>query len=463
MDGISKLTVTSERAIPTLTTAEQSPENLRLGICLFGASPDTGNLGVSALQLSIMAGACKRVANASITVFDHQAGIRQRSFNDKGRTIEYYACGMVNSRRLWRAESMWRMRVSALFGTFANAGVETISGSAAVLDISGGDSFTDLYGIRRFRTVTVPKLLALQLGKPLVLLPQTYGPFTSVQNKRLAARIVQAARMSWARDSRSFEVLRDLADDAFAPHRHRLGVDVAFALSSEPAPQAVIDAIEPWLRQPLERRIAINVSGLLWNAADGGREQYGLIADYRKMMTAFLRSLVTRDQCRVLLVPHVNARFGHFESDPQACAELAAAVMAPDRVLVMPTVDDPRQAKSIIGQSAWFCGTRMHSAIAALSSGVPTAAISYSDKTLGVFETCNQGDHVHDPRALEEGEMIERLLCSYHDRHLARMSLARRLPHVLHQAEAQMDEICSFLRTQHRGRVHSAELASANA
>ena len=41
--------------------------------------------------------------------------------------------------------------------------------------ISGGDSFSDIYGIRRFLYVSLPQVLVLLMGKPLVLLPQTLG------------------------------------------------------------------------------------------------------------------------------------------------------------------------------------------------------------------------------------------------------------------------------------------------
>lgn len=39
--------------------------------------------------------------------------------------------------------------------------------------------------------------------------------------------------MAWARDERSFDVLKDLLGDAFDPLRHRSGVDVAFGLPAD--------------------------------------------------------------------------------------------------------------------------------------------------------------------------------------------------------------------------------------
>jgi polysaccharide pyruvyl transferase WcaK-like protein len=70
---------------------------------------------------------------------------------------------------------------------------------------------------------------------------------------------------------------------------------------------------------------------------------------------------------------------------------------------------DEREVKWVISKLDWFCGTRMHSTIAALSSGVPTASVAYSDKTRGVFDTCGVGDQVIDPRSLQTRDVVERL------------------------------------------------------
>ncbi len=51
----------------------------------------------------------------------------------------------------------------------------------------------------------------------------------------------------------------------------------------------------------------------------------------------------------------------------------------------------------------------MHSTIAGLSSGVPTATVTYSDKALGVFELCGQEDHVIDPRIFDTEQVVARL------------------------------------------------------
>jgi polysaccharide pyruvyl transferase WcaK-like protein len=125
-----------------------------------------------------------------------------------------------------------------------------------------------------------------------------------------------------------------------------------------------------------------------------------------------------------------------------ACRRVADEIGS-DRVTVVPDTYDQAEVKSIIASFDWFCGTRMHAAIAALSSGVPTSAIAYSPKTAGVFETCGQGRHVVDPRSAETRTVVEALVASFASRDSTRASLGEALPPVLDRARAQMDAIAA--------------------
>lgn len=341
------------------------------------------------------------------------------------------------------------IRLAARLGGLGNPAARRILRADAVLDISGGDSFTDLYGRRRFSRVVLIMKIVLECGVPLILLPQTYGPFSSDRARRIAASIVRRAAMAWARDSRSFCVLRELLGDAFDEDRHRCGVDVAFLLEARTPARPLPQPVRSWLaRQQRKPLVGFNVSGLIFNNPSAATTRYRLRANYHDTVVGFLRRLLAESDADVLLSPHVLTPPGHYESDPAACGSVLDA-LGPDnrgRVAVLPPIYDECEVKWVIAQMDWFCGTRMHSTIAALSSGVPTAAIAYSVKTRGVFETCGQGRYVADPRTLDTKETVEHLWQAWLARDDARKSLTKNLPRVLEQAERQMDDIVAFCR-----------------
>ncbi|MEW6252161.1 MAG: polysaccharide pyruvyl transferase family protein, partial [Planctomycetota bacterium] len=448
-----------------------------LRICFFGAAPDTRNLGVDALCYAVLRGLARAAPDARVTVFDHGRGLRRATAAFDTGPLDFERCGAYLTRRLYRRESLAQVRLAARagwLGGLTNPAARRLLESDAVLDITGGDSFTDLYGPCRFAAAVATKRLALDLGKPLILLPQTYGPYRDPQVRRIAADIVRRATQAWARDTRSFETLRELAGAAFDPARHRCGVDVAFALEPRPPRRPLPEPLVSWFSElatrnsqlatpapqlatrysqlatspsvptletrnsslatsspsapQLETRnsqletplIGFNISGLIWHDPLAMRQRYGFKAEYREVIVGFLRRLLAQTDARVVLVPHVLSPPGHYESDPAANEQVLAALRADadpavtravaDRVAAAPPLyDQPSEMKWLIARCDWFCGTRMHACIAGLSSGVPTAAIAYSLKTQGVFETCGQGAAVADPRVQGTEETIDQL------------------------------------------------------
>ena len=419
------------------TTAHSVPveEGFPL-VSLFGAPLDTGNLGVSALGESIIQSVGALRPMTDLLVFDNARGRRHMKHPDVG---DYFADGAWISRRLHRQESLWSMRANSLVRFPPNRNVDTVRRSTVVLDITGGDSFTDLYGPRRWRLSVLPKLIALRVGTPLVLLPQTYGPFANAKRREQAVDLIAHARQAWARDPNGMDQLRELLGDRFDPSRHRQGVDVAFALPAR-RPEALPAPLDDWFSDTTDETVVgLNVSGLLMNDAQPSSAQFGLQLDYRRTMTELARRLLTEIADRLVLVPHVRGPGG--ESDDEACRRLAATLADPDRVQVLPPGLDAGTTKWCISRLDWFCGTRMHSTIAALSSGVPAAAVAYSHKTRGVFETCGLGHAVADARRLDEAEVLEHLIARAHARESDRQVLSARVDEIVGRASAQFHEI----------------------
>ncbi|MDF1839499.1 MAG: polysaccharide pyruvyl transferase family protein [Planctomycetota bacterium] len=411
-------------------------------LCLFGAAPSTGNLGVSALFHSAVAGMFQHHPNADVTVFDFGRDSHPLDVRIGDATHRVTAMAANPSKRFYRMDTLATMRVLGRLpglGPVLNPAVKAVKQAKAVWDVSGGDSFTDLYGVKRFWTTMHPKLLTLEQGTPLVLLPQTYGPFKDAGLRAIAEHAVAGASMAWARDEESFATLKDLLGDNFDPEKHRVGVDLAFGLPPTTPAQPIVDskAID-WLSEE-KGAVGINVSGLIYLDPNAAKDQYGFKADYRELIHGLVRGLIERGE-RVILVPHVLEPKGNIESDPHACEEVLAAMTPAEQehIFILKPPYTAAEVKSVLAKLKWFCGTRMHSTIGALSSGVPTAAIAYSLKFQGVFETCDQSSAVTNPRSLETEPALQSLLASYEDRGNAHARLSVAWPMVKAKVEEQM-------------------------
>jgi polysaccharide pyruvyl transferase WcaK-like protein len=244
----------------------------------------------------------------------------------------------------------------------------TLRALDCVVDIGAGDSFAEIYGPKRFGYLWLTKFLAVTRGLPLLMSPQTIGPFEGEPWRKLAGYIMDRAQVVLARDPLSFQAASELARKT----RLREAIDVAFAL--------------PFTRRsraggPIE--IGINVSGLLFNGGYGGGNQYGLEVDYAALMRGYLTALSRRDDVAVKLITHVVSADLPVDDDGRVADLLAREFPKAERV---PDFASPSEAKSYISGLDLLVGGRMHACIAAYSSGVPVIPVAYSRKFSGLFE-----------------------------------------------------------------------------
>lgn len=431
-------------------TLPDTSEAVPMRIGAFGMAPDTANMGVSALCKSFLAALRDVLPEAEPVIFDYGRGIRRATLRVGDEDRPVLLCGAHGGRRLHRPENLHTMAVVARFPRLGRCHpvIRLIDSCAVIVDASAGDSFSDLYGQRRFRSICAPKRIAIRRRRPLLLLPQTYGPYADVRNARRARDLILQSGAAWARDENSLAVMRGLLGKAFDADRHRAGVDMAFGLPARLSDLPDRDDLDTWLdaEPPV---VGLNISGLIWHTGDGARRRFGFRADYRQLIERALRWLLESTEMRILLVPHVLAPDGDAESDRDAArAALAMVDGSADRLRLAPADLDEQALKGLIGRCHWFCGTRMHATIAALSSGVPAASIVYSDKAMGVFACCGQEDHIIDPRTLDTDAALAGFQRSFHDRGAARVVLNRALGRLQGQLTEQNAAIGRFARDQ---------------
>lgn len=425
-----------------------------LRVCVFGAGLDTSNHGVSALCLSAIGAILERAPDSEIAIFDNSDGVRRTQLRVNGREFPVTLAAGRYSKKLYRRDSWWNMRWSARFGGLGNPGTRLIREADVAMDVSGGDSFTDLYGDFVYRLITEPKRAAIQMGTPLLYLPQTFGPFADPEKRRDAEGLTRAAQDAWARDVHSYEELKRLAGDQFDPARHHCGVDLAFGLKPDFRPEEYDAPLAALLQDDARPAIGFNVSGNAYNYPEKAAERYGFKADYRRAVLTILREILKRSDVSIVLVCHVISVPGNPESDVDAATAVRAELEKefPGRLHVSPIGLDASGLKGLISRTAWFCGTRMHSTIAGLSTRVPTSTIAYSGKALGVFESIGQGNQVADARQLETDVLIERVLRSFDERDPTRQQLAEAWPEFEKRVTGQADEIYATCRRYQEAR-----------
>lgn len=352
-----------------------------LSICLIMHSTRSDNLGVGALTVSDV-GILRDVARTigrpvEITVMDWKDPRPPYVAGPDIRIVDLDGKTMLNP-----------------FGYFAEA-----RRSDMVIDIGGGDSFADIYGGRRLRRMFILKFLTHLAGTPLVMAPQTIGPFTRAGSRFLARLSMRLCAIVATRDSLSTVAAREMG----VTRPIIEASDVALRLPYDPPPP----------RQGGPVRVGLNVSGLLMGGGYTGRNEFAIKADYPALIRAIIGHFQAQG-CEVHLVPHVIVAAGpnQREDDMRASAALAAEFAG---TVLAPAFASPSEAKSYIAGLDFFMGARMHACVAAFSSGVPVIPMAYSRKFAGLFGSLGY-DHTVDCTSETAEIILARIAAGFQDR-----------------------------------------------
>lgn len=325
-----------------------------IAVCLIMHATRSDNLGVGALSVS-------------------EVEILREIARDLGREIDITILDFKDARDPYvtgddiTVRDMDGKLMKSPSGFFAIA-----RASDVVIDIGGGDSFADIYGSGRLKRMFWLKYLTHIARTPLVMAPQTIGPFTKGWSKVLAKASMRRCAIVTSRDALSTKAAADMGQRQVIE-----ASDVALRLPYAP----------PAPRGDGPVKVGINVSGLLMGGGYTGKNEFGLQMDYPGLIDDLIGYFQAHaDGCEVHLVPHVIVRSGPMTGEDDYRASEALAAKFPGTVLA-PAFETPSEAKTYIAGLDFFMGARMHACIAAFSSGVPVIPMAYSRKFEGLFGT----------------------------------------------------------------------------
>jgi len=410
-------------------------------ICLLGASFDTGNMGVTALAESAIKCIRHRWPEAEVMLLGSGHKVGEERLMIQRRQLRMNTLPLRFCRNVFMAEhfcvlfccallvKVFRTQRAKRFLCRHNWYFKEIVECDLAADITGGDSFSDIYGMKRFVLGYLEKWLMVLFGKPLVLLPQTYGPFKRPITRLLARHILKHSKIVYSRDHEGVEYLRQTLNAAQVDGKIRFAPDVAFVLDPRKPDCSGVDAAFDGKTD--QTVVGVNISGLLFNGGYTRDNMFGLAVDYRELMASVIDFFLAEENVRVVLIPHVFPKKDYeVESDSAACRQIYESTdqAHKDRIFLTPSGYRHNEIKYLIGRTDFFVGSRMHSCIAAMSQCVPTVGLAYSRKFKGVFETAQMQDFVADMRNCTQREVLGTISQSFWKRGETALHLAEIMP-----------------------------------
>jgi colanic acid/amylovoran biosynthesis protein len=248
--------------------------------------------------------------------------------------------------------------------------------------------------------------LARLLGKPVYLYAQSFGPYPTKLQARIAKSGIRAASLVLVREAKSRQQLADLgiSDDDIVKVP-----DSAFLFAAKPN-QAVSRLVRP--KDNTDTIVGITVRSWL----DEKRQ----IA-YETAIAELIAYIAQKPQYRVVVIPQVTSTAQH-DDDREAGARIAQLLKPADNIVFLQNQFTSKEIMSVYSSLDYLVGTRFHSVIFALLSHVPAVAIEYEHKTSGIMQDLGLDkwvipiEDVNAKRVMDLFDGIVRGHKAYHDR-----------------------------------------------
>lgn len=234
---------------------------------------------------------------------------------------------------------------------------------------AAGFAYSDQFDLGRSAVAADRAATAHRSGRPYVLLPQAFGPFTTPELRAVVARLLDSSALVFARDRVSLEHLSAVGGRT---DHVRLSPDFTCLLPGGLPPGFVAPeglALVVPSAKPLTSRLP-----------EEEREAY----------LPFLAAVVRRLRADGLDVHLLR----HERNDQDVLDRLQPLLDRPAPVL---TADSAVHLKGIVGAARAVVGSRFHALVSALSQGVPALGIGWSHKYRMLFEDYGCAEHVVPP------------------------------------------------------------------
>lgn len=259
-----------------------------------------------------------------------------------------------------------------------------------VLD-AAGFSYSDQWGVGFSQELARSARRWKKNGTKLILLPQAFGPYTSVKSKEAVKVFVENADLIYARDEVSYRHLTEIVGEV---GNVRLSPDFTNIVEGTPASNTVCKNLN------VSERVCLIPNYRMVDKTSQG-------SDYVSFMKRVVKVLRNYGEDPFILIhdrgPDIN---------------LADSLSAENQRVDIIEEQDALRIKEIIGGSKAVIGSRFHGLVSALSQGVPALATGWSHKYEMLFSDYGLSDSVLDV-AVSEPELY-RLIGDLldHERHI---------------------------------------------
>jgi colanic acid/amylovoran biosynthesis protein len=309
--------------------------------------------------------------------------------------------------------------------------------AADLVVVSGGGHLYGRHALNiTFFWLWVGLALAVLMNKPLVFLPQSFGPLAGTVQCHLLRWLLEQKQSTFiaAREYCSVQLLANIG----LCRRVVTLPDLAF-IASEAIPEVLETAIPEYASICAGDRPIVGLTLMNW------QEQNPRFANqqaYENAMLMLIEYLHNHYNAQIILFAQCTGPTLD-QDDRYIARRVLAAAAHLERICFIDAILPPEILKAAYRKLDMLVATRMHSAIFAMSVGVPVLIINYLHKSAGIMEMMGLSRY-----AVEIDQMQGNTLCALFD-HLwmERSAISQHLLKRMVAVESTLTHLPELLRS----------------
>lgn len=319
------------------------------------------------------------------------------------------------------------------FGNSKNTLLKEIESADYIWDMSNGEGFNDGNGVKSYILSMLNKKLVLNKNKPLILMPQSIGPFDSKIREKYARKVIESAREVFVLDGYSKDYIEQ---DLRCIRRVNVLPDLSYYYE-EKQRELVHEN-----NKKNRITVGINISSKL------DKE----LITYKSMIMDIIDELLKDSRIDILLIPYEEVYSEESHEDYRFCNSIAYGNNN-ERVESIGRYYEEEALRRIIHKCDFLIGSSPIACIDAISMLVPTYIISGNLSFIDNLKRRNLEDCIGNLQKSNKKEIIDRIIIQFNNRE----EIRRRLYDVNYIARKKIEGIIECVDAEYKARCCTLE------
>ena len=314
-----------------------------------------------------------------------------------------------------------------------------------VIDISGF-ALGDAWGVKNSQYYQYHNSIFESFGKPVVFLPQAWGPFTNRLIRQQSAAAINLSDFAYARDKRSYQYMSELE----GVNRQKIGLspDIAYQFEGASEAHAMSVLKKNGLTSTVKNMVGIMPNMQVYIRTEGeGREN-----KYVKLLIDLAKYFLKQKKLSIVLIPHqvLPVQNPEMPDDRFLCDLIKISLDNVSDVVILKDYYAAEILKAVIGKMDLIIGSRYHGIIAALSQMIPTLVLGWSHKYFELLRDVGLEQYITDYKNLNKDDLLALSENAWLNRKELRQTLEQKVPEQVYESARALDHAASVFTNRYQ-------------